>query len=294
VSVIDKFRKASSSGRAVVTSLALAKANGANTCSLIAATNWPATVDYVMYRRQLNTTTGKYEEIAGSRIEGRADVSGTTLSNMTIDAGTEPAAGYAADGNTVVMAAATSRWANDLIDGILALLNQDGSLRNASINNSSQFSAGVVNTAALGANSVTTSKIPNGNVTADKLSLGPQTAFVATDQTTTSTTYTDLATTTDQVTVTIGANGAALVGLNIGVYNSGASDTFAGFDISGASTVAASDVQCVRAVTTSAIGLGAAILVTGLNPGSTTFKLKYRVSGGTGHAFNRRIAVVPL
>lgn len=126
--VTDKFRLASGSTRPVVTSLALAKAAGATTAELTAATGWNTAtgVDYIMYRRTLNTLTNKYEKVDGTQIEGRAVLTGTTLSNMTIDAGTEPASGYAADGNTVVMCGPTAQWADDLVSGIRTEHNDDG------------------------------------------------------------------------------------------------------------------------------------------------------------------------
>jgi hypothetical protein len=163
-STSDKFRLASSSGRPVVTSLSLPKAAGATSASLTAATNWNTTtgVDYVMYRRQLNTTTNKYEEIAGTRVEGRATLSGTTLSNMTFDAGTEPASGYAADGNTVVMCAATSTWADDLVNGILVQHKQDGT--HGAVTATSLTLTTPLASAYLADDAVTGAKLINGNV----------------------------------------------------------------------------------------------------------------------------------
>jgi hypothetical protein len=152
---------------------------------------------------------------------------------------------------------------------------------------------GVLASAAL-AGAVNTAALQSASVTPSKLSSASAQAFVATDESTTSTTYTDLATTTDTVTVTIGANGLALVLLYSGVYNSGTNDTIISFAVSGANTQAASDTYCIRQATAAAMGWGAPFLLTGLTAGSTTFKMKYRVSAGTGHGFNRRIAVVPL
>lgn len=130
--ITDKFRLASGSTRPVVTSLSLPKAAGATTCTLTVATGWNTTtaLDYVMYRRVLNTTTNKYEEVAGTRIEGIAILTGTTLSAMTIE-GTEPASGYAADGNTVVLCAMTAQCWDDAVQAIIGEHNQDGSHKNS-------------------------------------------------------------------------------------------------------------------------------------------------------------------
>jgi hypothetical protein len=148
-------------------------------------------------------------------------------------------------------------------------------------------------------NSVVTANITNAAVTADKLSLGPQTASVATTETTTSTSYTDLTTTTDTVTVTIGANGVALVGVSAKIYNNtSTSESFASFAISGATTAAASDSNALH-ILASGVNLPQVTatrvtLVTGLTAGSNTFKMKYRVTANTGSFQNRNIFVVPL
>src|SRR6516164_8121680 len=110
---------------------------------------------------------------------------------------------------------------------------------------------------------------------------GPAKAFVATSENTTSTTYADLATTTDQVTVTIGQSGAALVSLSIGAaYASTVSGAYyCSFAVSGANTIAAgSPYEMVGQTSTGTGGttitpMCGTFLVTGLVPGATTFKL---------------------
>lgn len=121
------------------------------------------------------------------------------------------------------------------------------------------------------------------------------TALVSTVETTTSTTYTDLATTTDTVTVTIGASGCCLVGVrcefSISVAGQASYMSFAG---SGANTVAASDTNSVATSTSTGLDFGCSTLLTGLNPGSTTFKAKYRVTANTGTFGFRKIFAIPL
>lgn len=125
---------------------------------------------------------------------------------------------------------------------------------------------------------------------------GVAAATVATSETTASTSYADLTTTTDTVTVTIGNSGMALVLLQTLSSNTGGAN-YAGFAISGASTVAASDTYAIihsghaSGVQTQT---GSTFLVTGLTAGSTTFKMKYKASAGTSTFANRRIAVVPF
>lgn len=153
-----------------------------------------------------------------------------------------------------------------------------------------------VTTAKIADSNVTTAKINNGAVTPSKLDLDPATATVATSETTTSTSYADLATTTDSVTVTIGANGLALIAFSCRLSNSSTSDNRVAVDISGASTVAAADAKSLALFTpnTSLVSMSYCYLATGLTAGSTTFKMKYRVSAGTGTFLNRNISVIPL
>jgi hypothetical protein len=130
---------------------------------------------------------------------------------------------------------------------------------------------------------------------------GAATASVATQEGTTSSSYTDLTTTTDTVTVIVGASGKALVFLSAQLQNSGfICYAWMGFAISGASTVAANDARAIMYQNVYNGGspqaqYGAPYLLSGLTPGSTTFKLKYKAaSGGTASFNNRAIAVIPL
>lgn len=149
-------------------------------------------------------------------------------------------------------------------------------------------------------NSVVTANVTNAAITPDKLATGAATALVAAGETSTSTSYTDLATAGPAVTVTIGANGLALVILYSYLQGSSAASghsAFYGFAISGATTQAAADNAALRYQpwTGNALGkLGASFVVTGLTPGSNTFTAKYKVDGSTGTWIDRRISVVPL
>lgn len=120
---------------------------------------------------------------------------------------------------------------------------------------------------------------------------------VATSESTASTTYTDLATTTDSVTVEIGSNGAAFVFLS--AYMGGSASTvgtYMSFAVSGANTVAASDANSLSMQTPAGgiQGAGIMIPISGLTPGSTTFKAKYRTTANTSTFARRRITVCVL
>jgi hypothetical protein len=121
------------------------------------------------------------------------------------------------------------------------------------------------------------------------------TAEVATLQTTTSVSYTDLATAGPAVTLTTGTK--ALVVVSIDLYNSTNNGTYAGFAVSGATTLAAADDKSVDLSGSSAvvaIGASRVSLLTGLTAGSNVFTMKYKVLGGTGTFYNRKIAVIDM
>jgi hypothetical protein len=119
---------------------------------------------------------------------------------------------------------------------------------------------------------------------------------VFTAQTTTSTSYTGL-TTADAVTLTTGT--AVLVLFSINTNGSGVIDVSVAVDVSGATTIAAADgvnnAKAITAATASAFyHIGRGVVITGLNAGSNTFTLKYKVSSGTGTFSGRVLAVIRL
>jgi hypothetical protein len=129
---------------------------------------------------------------------------------------------------------------------------------------------------------------------------GPATAAVSTNEATTSTTYADLATTTDQVTVNIGSSGLALVSISAIGYSSTTGEAgYLSFAVSGATTMAASDDYSSLATDSGsnfAQDYAWTHIVPNLNPGTTTFKMKYRALSAVDaqHYYYRRITVVPL
>jgi hypothetical protein len=147
-------------------------------------------------------------------------------------------------------------------------------------------------------NSVVSANITNAAVTVSKLFTGAATAAVATSETTTSTTYVQLTTTTDNVTVTIGANGLALVVVSCQMFNvTAGGQPYMSFSVSGASTVAAADTSALSHKDSSTNGLvqgSYTKLLSGLTAGSNTFSAKYRTVANTATFLNREIAVVPL
>ena len=126
------------------------------------------------------------------------------------------------------------------------------------------------------------------------------TATVATAQTTTTLTFTDLATAGPAVTVTTGTK--ALVTVTAFCQGGGAGQGASmGYAVSGATTVAATDISALRnepnggGVNAPAIRYSATTLITGLTAGSNVFTAKYKaLSGGAAEFKNRDISVIDL
>ena len=117
---------------------------------------------------------------------------------------------------------------------------------------------------------------------------------IASSQTTTSTTYTDLATAGPAVTITTGTK--ALVIMSGFAYSSvGGYNSFAGFAVSGATTIAATDAYALADGSTVGGAASRATRLTTLTAGSNTFTMKYRQTiSGTATFINREIIVIDL
>jgi hypothetical protein len=121
-----------------------------------------------------------------------------------------------------------------------------------------------------------------------------QDQVIDTQETTTSTTYTNLATDGPTVTMTTGTK--ALIWTNCQIGNSSTGTTAASFEITGATSTAASDFRAILKDG----GAGAQLDRYGVTSlmattaGSNTFHMQYRVSGGTGTFIKRRIIVMGL
>ena len=129
--------------------------------------------------------------------------------------------------------------------------------------------------------------------------------FISTDNTsrsTTSTSYTDLSGTGPAVGNTI-AGTTATVWFQCTLGNSTTTaTTFVSVDVSGASTVAASDAWAVSTdgmnaaatATDNLIRMAGFKRFTGLTAGYNVFTMKYRVTAGTGFFSNRNVIVMGL
>lgn len=124
----------------------------------------------------------------------------------------------------------------------------------------------------------------------------PSTQFVTDSETTASTSYTDLATAGPAVTVTTGTTAIVVVGARL-INTTAGENTYASYAVSGASTSAADDDRAFMftcPVANYSTGGSNVVMHTGLTAGSNTFTMKYRVTGNTGTADNRRLTVIPL
>lgn len=122
-------------------------------------------------------------------------------------------------------------------------------------------------------------------------------ATVDTSESTTSATYANLTTSGPAVTVTTGVR--ALVILSCEALKAGGdtatSTARAAVDVSGATTIAATDAVCVcRAGPDERYQMSRVIFYDALTAGSNTFTMKYKVSSGTGTFSNRHLAVIPF
>lgn len=122
-----------------------------------------------------------------------------------------------------------------------------------------------------------------------------ETAAVSTSETTTSVTYANLATVGPSVTITTGP--AAIVWASCFIQNNTAgASSHMSFAVSGATTIASTDVDALRfnaATVGDFMRAGFTAKVT-LTPGSNTFTMQYRVSGGIGTFANRSLTVMSL
>lgn len=139
--------------------------------------------------------------------------------------------------------------------------------------------------------------IANGVIGASKLATGANSSYIATSENTTSTSYTGL-TTPQTVTVTIGANGLALVSISAQCSNNTTEvSVLASVALSGANTVAAADQYGFthRQTTATAVCVvGNTFLLKGLAAGSTTFTMQFLTRANTGTFSLRNLSVVPL
>ncbi len=261
-------------------------------------TGWPTAskVHFVTYQIDSNSNP-----VAGTQLDCRGIVSGNSIGSFAVLDGNDT-------GNSigdVVEMLPTASWAQDLADALTAQHSRTGA--HVGINNTGGMTTDTLTVSGastltggtiLPAGDIGTADLAAASVTADKLSTGAKVGGAGANESTASTSYVDLATVTDAVTVTIGANGLALVILTAFASNTNGNNTqIMGFAGSGANIIATDDFQSLQMGAISGIGNfqnSWSRLLTGLSPGATTFKAKYKTTGGTASFQDRYITVIPL
>lgn len=111
------------------------------------------------------------------------------------------------------------------------------------------------------------------------------------EQSTTSTSYTDLSTVTS-VTLTTGTQAIAFISAQL--WNSATNYALVSVEVSGASSVSATDDSAIRYYSTIPGRFGVQIFFSGLTAGSNTFTMKFKATGGTSTFVARSITVIDL
>jgi hypothetical protein len=278
----DHFRSATSGTRPQNAYLTSSKSVGASTISVSTTVGWATSTgtDFIMFIKDTSSTTLKAQ--AGTLTTWVGTVSGTTINNLVLKAGVEPVGGYPSGENSVVIATPTAAWNDALISGILTQHNQDGT-HNA------------ITAASLNVSGAVT--VPNLSFTPDKVTYTGSRAVVVTQEGTGSTTYTDLTTVGPSVTITVGPKGIVDLTMSAQSFNGTAGGfCYMSFVASGANTIAAADGYYTNKNVSAnqELGFSYSDTLTGLTPGSTTFKLVYKVGVTGGANFsNRKIIVTP-
>lgn len=119
-SITDKFNKViSGTTRPVATTLASQKTSGATSASVVATTGWETTtaVHGIMYRVDASNV-----KVPGSQIDWKGTISGTTINDFTVTAGSDDT--Y--EVGTVVELSPTAAWGDDMATGLVVEHNQNG------------------------------------------------------------------------------------------------------------------------------------------------------------------------
>ena len=118
--ITDKFAKViSGTTRPVATTLASQKTSGATSASVVATTGWDTStaVHGIMYRVDASNV-----KVPGSQIDWKGTISGTTINDFTVTAGSDDT--Y--EVGTVVELSPTAAWGDDMATGLVVEHNQDG------------------------------------------------------------------------------------------------------------------------------------------------------------------------
>lgn len=267
---------------------------GDTTITVGTTTNWPTATGVVFgIDRIEEDENGNTVRIEGSYCIFQGVVtSATTIGSVSKLFGDDQ--NYSSGASTRVYITVSTEHNRRLIEGILESHNQDGTLKD-DIVTTAKISTSAVTTAKIADNAVATAKIANSAVTSDKLSLTFHQASVGTAQTTSATSPVDLTTVGPTATVVVGASGRVLVTGKCTYSNSsGAGLGSLEVTYSGANTGSFNLAGDRNPTANQGIYVNGSFILDGLTPGSTSFKLQYSVTIGTGTFSARNIQVVAI
>lgn len=119
----DLLRKTTSGTRPENAYLTASKSVGASNISVSTTTGWNTDTgqDFVLFLKDTSN-----EMVPGTLTTWVGVVSGTTVTNLVLKAGTEPVGGYPSGENSVVIATPTAAWSTDFITALLTQHTQTG------------------------------------------------------------------------------------------------------------------------------------------------------------------------
>lgn len=115
---------------------------------------------------------------------------------------------------------------------------------------------------------------------------------IDTSQSTSNSSYTNLSTSGPSVTMVTGAR--ALVYITCSISNDGSNSSFAGVQVTGATSISADDSRALRNFGTGEEYATMVRLYDTLNDGTNTFTMKYRALSGNATFRYRHLIVMPL
>ena len=150
----DKFTEATNGSRPVATTLTAILPSGASpgTATCGALTGWPTAtaVHFIIYTVDVNG-----RKVSGSQTDWKGIVSGSTITGLVLKAGTNN--GYSI--GAVVEAAPTAAWADDVTEGLLVSLDQDGTLKAGAVDTTAVIADGIVTDAKMVSDTLTETSI---------------------------------------------------------------------------------------------------------------------------------------
>lgn len=152
--ITDKFNQATNGTRPVPTTLTATRAIGASSITVGALTGWPTATAVHFSIYQVDTSGNK---VAGSQTDWKGTASGTTISNLTLEAGSDSGDSVGA----IVECGPTAAWANDVVNGILVDHDQSGQHKNLTDANGNEWIKQTATASAV--NEITVANAATGN-----------------------------------------------------------------------------------------------------------------------------------